>query len=50
MTNLPIRRGDGGFEEMEGNPSNGGGMILKWGYIPSYGLCFSGYIVGTRPL
>ena len=25
MTNLPVRWGDGGFEEMEGDPSNGGG-------------------------
>ena len=31
MTNLPVRWGDGGFEEMEGDPSNGGGNDFEMG-------------------
>ena len=50
MTNLPVRWGHGGFEEMEGDPSNGGGGEWFWSGVDTlYGLCFSGYIVGTRP-
>ena len=30
--------GDGRFQEMGGDPSNGE-MVLKWALIPLYGLC-----------
>ena len=42
MTNLPVRWGDGGFEEMEGDPSNGGEWFWNGGRYP-----FTDYVLAV---